>query len=584
MEHTLPLPFLEELLLFLVVAGLLIPVLERLRVNQVLGFLAAGTLLGPGGLGQFASQWPWLHWVSFPDTRPVQTLAEAGVLFLLFMIGLELSADRLWTLRRWVFGAGGAQVLGCSLVIGGIAAAFGNGQSSSLVLGLVLALSSTAVVMQLLSERRALGTPMGQAVFAVLLFQDLAVVPLLVLVDALGTGSTGGQLWLALAIALLKAVAAIVAIYFLGTRLLRPLFRWLLRRHQPDVFVALILLSTLGISALTWLAGLSMALGAFLAGLLLAETEYRHEVEVTIEPFKGLLMSLFFMSIGMSLRPEALLEEPVLLPVAVIGLIVVKAVTTTAVLAVSGLRPGRALEAGLLLGQGGEFAFIVVVAAAAKGLVEPPVASFMMLVVTLSMFATPAAARLGRLAGDALERRRQPAGETGDDAALDALDRHVIIAGYGRIGRMLAGLLDAHGIRYVAIETDGATAGREHRAGRPVYYGNIARPDLLKRLHLERAAAVVLTMDHPGSALHALQAVRRCDAHVPVIARARDEANAAALMQAGATSAVPEALEAALQLSAVTLESLGVPTADALRSVEGERARRSGAPGLTASR
>ncbi|MBP7503422.1 MAG: cation:proton antiporter, partial [Aquabacterium sp.] len=279
-------PFLRETLEFLVLAGILIPLLQRFKVNQVLGFLGAGLIVGPYGLGLWVDTWPWLAKFTFPRGEGLSALADLGVLFLMFMIGLELSAERLWAMRRWVFGAGALQVVLSSAIICALAMAFGNTWQASLVLGMVLSLSSTAVIVQLLSQREALASPMGQSIFAVLMFQDLAVVPVLILIDLLGRGSSP-DMWSVTGLTLLKSVVAVVLIFVIGRKVIRPLFRNFARQRQSDVFMALTLLATLSIAGLTAAAGLSMALGALLAGLLLAETEYRHEVEVTIEPFKG---------------------------------------------------------------------------------------------------------------------------------------------------------------------------------------------------------------------------------------------------------------------------------------------------------
>jgi CPA2 family monovalent cation:H+ antiporter-2 len=586
-------PFLREILLFLVLAGVLIPLLQRLRVNQVVGFLAAGVALGPFGLGLWAGEHAWLAPFTFPKLEGVVALAELGVLFLMFMIGLELSAERLWALRRWVFGAGVVQLVASALAIGAIAWAFGNPWPAAAVLGAVLALSSTAVAMQLLTERRALGTRLGQACFSVLMMQDLAVVPLLVVVGALadvhrasgagvgidGFAGLGGAAGL-VAGSLAKAAIAVVAIAWIGRRLVRPLFRTLARDRQPDVFMALTLLATLSIAGLTAAAGLSMALGALLAGLLLSETEFRHEVEVTIEPFRGLLMGLFFMSVGMGIDLREVAAAPLLVPVSVLGLFAIKAAVLWAVLRAGGLSAGRALEGGLLLGQGGEFAFIVVGVATLEGLLPPDVGRFMLLVVGLSLVATPFAARLGHALGERIDhlsragaRADEPPGE-GD--APGASGGHVVIAGFGRVGEAIAQVLDAQGVRWVALETD-ATRVTDRRAhGAPVWFGNATRVELLRRLRVGDAAAVVLTMDQPASALHALRAIRREYPSVPVVARSRDEAHAAVLRDEGATVVIPETLEASLQISAVVLQSAGVPDLVANAAIEVERERRIG--------
>jgi CPA2 family monovalent cation:H+ antiporter-2 len=577
-------PFLREILLFLVLAGVLIPLLQRLRVNQVVGFLAAGALLGPFGLGAWASEVPWLATVTFGELDGVEVLAELGVMFLMFMIGLELSAERLWALRRWVFGAGLAQLLLSAAAIAGLAHAFGNPWPLALVLGLVLALSSTAVVMQLLTERRELGTPLGQAGFAVLMLQDLAVVPLLILVGVLAEGARAGGTDLGDAAALLgwsilKAAVAIALIALVGRRLIQPVFHAFARRRQPDVFMALTLLATLGIAGLTAAAGLSMALGALLAGLLLAETEFRHEVEVTIEPFRGLLMGLFFMSVGMGIDLQAVLRSPLLLPLSVAGLFAIKSAVVIAVFRAGGLSWGRAVEGGLLLGQGGEFAFIVVGVGMTSGLVPESVGRFMLLVVGLSLAATPFVARLGRELGERLDGDRVRAIAAEAPAAVGGEPRsgHVVIAGFGRVGETLASLLEAQGVRWVGLETDATRVSDRRSRGLPVWFGNAARGDLLERVHAGGAAAVVLTMDQPGSALQALRAIRALHPGVPVIARSRDEAHAAVLRDEGASVVIPETLEASLQLAASVLQAVGVDEATASAVVDAERERRIGA-------
>jgi CPA2 family monovalent cation:H+ antiporter-2 len=570
------LPFLRETLLFLSLAGILIPLLQRLRVNQVLGFLAAGTLVGPFGLGLWADQVPGLASFAFMRVEDIVPFAELGVLFLMFMIGLELSTERLWALRRWVFGAGTVQIALCTAVIGMLAWAFGNGLDTALLLGLVLSLSSTAVVMQLLNEQRALSSPLGQAVFSILMLQDLAVVPIFILLGVLAKG--GGGDWLSLVAlagsSLAKSAGAIVLIYLLGRRLIRPVFRSLVRQHQPDVFMALTLLSSLGIAGMTAAAGLSMALGAFLAGLLLAETEFRHEVEVTIEPFKGLFMGLFFMSVGMQMDVREIARYPILLPLSVAGLFLIKCAVIATVLRAGRFHWGRAIEGGLLLGQGGEFAFIVVGYAVSGKLLAPAVGQFMMLVVSLSLFVTPMAARAGRVIGHWWEQRvdqnRDRLGETVPEQAQG----HVIIAGFGRVGQLLAQILTEQGVRYIALENDARVAAQQSMKGLPVYFGNAARTELLNKVHADRASAIVLTMDHPASALHAVKAIRRAYPLMPLFARSRDEKHAIALKEAGASLVIPETLETGLQLSAFVLQTLGMPEGAAARIVQLERDRR----------
>ena len=572
MEEQHALPYLRETLLFLALAGIFIPLLQRLKVNQVLGFLAVGALFGPFGFGLWAGDFSWLSYFSFVRAEQVSGLAELGVMFLMFMIGLELSTERLWALRRWVFGAGVGQVIVSACLIGAAAYYVGLSLEASIVLGLVLSLSSTAVVMQLLTEQRSLQTPNGQAGFSILMFQDLMVVPLFILIDVFASGRSDDLASL-LGFAALKSAGAILLIYLLGRRVIRPLFQFFVGKRQPDVFMALTLLSTLGIAGLTYLAGLSMALGALLAGLLLAETEFRHEVEVIIEPFKGLLMGLFFMSVGMQIDVREIIRSPVWIPLAVLSLFAVKTLVIAAIFRLGRFPWGRAVASGVLLGQGGEFAFIVVAYALGTKLIAPDVAQFVMLVVGLSLFATPALAKAARGLGGWWDKRHHH--QLADLASgAEAPAGSVIIAGFGRVGQLLAKVLTEQDISYVAIENDARLVTALHPRGFAVYFGDASRAELLQKVHADRASAVVLTMDHPASVLHAVRSIRRAYPQLPVYARARDEAHALALVQAGATLVVPEALEAALQLAATVLQTAGVGEARAVDIVQAERERR----------
>ena len=564
-------PFLREILLFLILAGILIPTLQRLRINQVLGFLAVGTLVGPFGLGLLAADIHWLSWLTFPSGPGVSMLAEIGVLFLMFMIGLELSAARLWALRRWVFGAGSAQVLASATIIGAaVVFLLGQAVPTAIILGLVLSLSSTAVVMQLMSEQQSTGTRLGQAAFAVLMLQDLAVVPILILIGALAKGSGDGAAMLAV-ITMAKAGGAIALIYLVGGRVIHPLFKAFARQRQPDVFMALILLSTFGIAGLSAAAGLSMALGALIAGLLLAETEFKHEVELMVEPFKGLLMGLFFMTVGMQMDTRHIVAAPLWLAAFVAGLVLIKAGVIAVIFRIGRLPWPRAVEGGLLLGQGGEFAFIVIGYAISTRLLEPELGARVMLAVGLSMFITPLLARLGRAIGERAERGERAQLAEADEAALAAARGRIIIAGFGRVGQQLGKLLGAQRIAFIAFENNAKMVSTLHAQGVPVYFGNAARCELLRRVHADEAPAIVLTMDHPASALQAVRGIRRDFPHVPLFVRSRDEKHARALRLAGATVVVPETLEASLQLSAFVLEAMGLDERTVDNIVDRER-------------
>lgn len=573
MEHQAPIPFLRETLLFLTLAGVFIPLLQRFRINQVVGFLVIGVLLGPHGVGSLTGQWPWLKTFTFAELQEVQPLAELGVILLMFLIGLELSVDRLWAMRHWVFVGGSAQVALAAAAIGLLAWQFGNSPGVAALLGLVLSLSSTAVVMQLLSQQRALATAKGQASFAILMLQDFVVVPLLILVDLLARKTTGG--WaMVLGVTALKSAAAGLLIFIAGRRLVAPVFRYFARQRQPEVFVALTLLVALGIAGVTAAAGLSLALGAFLAGLLLAETEYRHEVEVTIEPFKGLLMGLFFMSVGMEIDLGEMRKHHVWIPASVVGLMAIKTLVTGCVLRAGGLSWGRALEGGLLLSQGGEFAFVVVGYATSQALLKPEVSQFILLVVSFSLLLTPLAARVGARAGARIDVRVTPL-PADEDPDLDrGLSGHIVIAGFGRVGQLLADVLERQQVPFVAIEHDAHAVARLRQAGLPVFYGNAARPELLRKLHTARAAALLVTMDQPGAAMHAVRAARSEYPDLPIYARSRDEQHAHELRNAGATAVVPETLEAGLQLSSFALHAVAIPDAEITLLLQEEREER----------
>lgn len=557
-------------MIFLLTAGILVPLLQRICVPGVLAYLAIGGLIGPFGLGLFTDTFPWLSDFTITDLQGVQALAELGVIFLMFMIGLELSLDRLWAMRRLVFGLGALQVLITAGLIGSVAYTFGNDLAASVVLGSCLALSSTAIVMQLLVERRQLGSPLGQTGFAILLMQDLAVVPILFLVGLLGhphTEDVGTELLISLG----QAAAVIAIIYTLGSRLLRPVLHMVARTRSPDMFTATTLLIILAASALTGAGGLSMALGAFLAGLLMAETEFRHEVEVTIEPFKGLLLGLFFMSVGMGIDYRVVGRDAFWIAASVAGLFLIKGGIIAALALAFRIPRTTAVETGLLLGQGGEFAFVVVGLAMQLRILPVETGHFMLIVTGLSMAVTPVVAyAAGRLA-----RQMKPAGAPAASSATDMpgdLAGHVIIAGFGRVGRMLARILEAEGIPFVALDRNGAHVEQAHAAGMPVYFGDASRLELLRKAHPGRARALLITLDHPEAAEQIVKTVRQAWPLLPVFARARDTPHAMRLLQLGATEVIPEAVEAALQLAGRALASMGVPEETVRRHLEAQRA------------
>lgn len=560
---------LREVIVFLVAAGVVVPLVHRLRVSPVLGFLAVGLVIGPHGLARFADTAPWLGYAVIGDLEGVRALAELGVVFLLFMIGLELSLDRLWAMRRLVFGLGGAQVVVTGAAIAAIASFFDNTLPVAMVLGGAFALSSTAIVMQLLAENRRLGTATGRTSFAILLFQDLAVLPILFLVAAFAAQSDR-SVALAFGLAIGQAVLAVAVILVIGRLVIRPLFRFIGSTASREMFLALVLLVIAGTALATQQAGMSLALGAFLAGLLLAETEYRFAIEVDIEPFKGLLLGLFFVSVGMSIDLAQIAAKPLWLIAAVVGLYLIKSPIVYALVRLFGEPRSVALEAALLLGQGGEFAFVVIGMAAGLALMPGDTAQFMLIVAGMTMIATPPVAHAARRLARALEAHAATQGQPDADLPSD-LDGHVIVVGYGRVGQMLGSLLDAQELTHVALDTDTGLVARFRNSGASVFYGDASRPDMLRKVGADQAAALVVTMDNPSIAERVVATARQHWPNLAIYARARDADHAARLIAHGASHAIPETTEASLQLSEMVLMSAGVPDDAARHMVEARR-------------
>ena len=573
MEGHLSIPFLREVVIFLVASAVVVPVFHRLRASPVLGYLIVGGLIGPYGLGLLADDLGWLSHIVFTDVEGVKPLAKLGVIFLLFMIGLELSFERLWALRRFVFGLGTLQVAVSALVIGAVAFGWGHSLQTSVILGMCLALSSTAIVMQLLVEWRRLGTPVGRSAFSILLFQDLAVVPILFLLGVVGAHSAGRQesVWFGLIIALVEAAAAIGIISLLGHLAIRPLFRLVTQAQSREMFVAAILLVVIGAAAITGAAGLSLELGAFLAGVLIAGTEFSHEIEVDFEPFKGLLLGLFFMTVGMGIDYRVLAEQAFWIPASVVGLLVTKSIVTGGLCLAFGLPRHVSLEAGLLLGQAGEFAFVVVGLAMSLGLMPRDTGQFMLIVAGFSMLVTPLVANAGQRLGTALEAKNEAKQHDHDIEAPEEVENHVVIAGFGRVGQMLGRVLSREGVPFLALDLNGVAVGKHRSNGLPVFYGDASRVEFLRRNGAEAAAAVVVTIDDWEASERIVRNVRSHWPDLPVYMRARDQRHAKLLMALGATDAVPETLEGSLQLGLSALSGIGMPDEVSLELIDIER-------------
>ena len=558
----------SEALIVLGTAGIVVPAVRRWGLNPVLAYLGAGAVLGPLGLGSFGKTVPVLSWITISDAQNVAGIAELGIVFLLFLVGLELSLARLSTMRRLVIGLGGAQVFLTTALIAGAAAAAGRNPPEAILLGASLSLSSTAIVLELLSSQERLTTGVGRASFSVLLAQDLAVIPMLLFVSILASQS-GRSVFASLASAVMQAVLALAVIVAFGRLLLRPLFRLVATARSTELFIAAVLFVVIAAGVIAEQAGMSMALGAFVAGLLLAETEYRKAIEMTVAPFKGLLLGIFFFTVGMNIDFRELVREPFLLLGSVVGLIALKALLLTALGRAFRLSWPVAIETGLLLGPGGEFAFVVIGMAAAARLVDPRLASFALAVTSMTMALTPllsvGARRLAvRLSsGKAVdpELTARPIGG----------QQHAIVVGYGRVGKVVCALLKEHGIPYIAADSDAPTVTRDRRDHHDVYYGDAADPRFLDACGLAKAAGVVITI-HTASAIDdVVKHVRARRPDILVVSRARDEEHAKHLYSLGATDAVPETIEASLQLSEAALVGLGVATGLAIASIHERR-------------
>ena len=558
----------KDLVLFLATAGIVAPLFKRLKLNPILGFLIAGVILGPFGLGALSHSFPWLDYVTVDNPQEIGQLAEFGVVFLLFMIGLELSWERLRLMRKLVFGLGALQMIGCSLALGGIAMALGQQPVAALAIGAALTLSSTAIAVPVLVERKRLHAEGGRATFSVLLFQDLAVAPILITLAVLGRGD--GALSLGDLLALGPAALGLGVIVLFGRLALRPMMRSVAKAKSEEMFMAACLLVIIGAGLVASLSGLSMALGAFVAGILLAETEYRHEVEVKIEPFKGLLLSLFFVSLGIRLDLSLLVAQPVFVLAVAVGLIGVKGVMVMGLGRLFGLSNRAAIEAALTLAAGGEFAFVILDNAMAASVVSDQVGQAVLVAATLTMFLIPLLAGLG---GRLARRAAAPISEAPDLVGLQSEEPagRVLVVGYGRVGRLVGDMLDRHDLPWIAIDRDPGFVQQGRRAGHRVYFGDASRVELLERCGLDHAKAVVVTMDSPEAAEAVVAVARGHRPDLTIVARARDARHAARLYDLGATDAVPETIEASLQLSEAVLVDIGVPMGLVIASIHERR-------------
>jgi CPA2 family monovalent cation:H+ antiporter-2 len=561
-----PTPY-SDALIVLGTAAVIVPLVRKAGISQVLGYLAAGAVLGPLGLGTFLKDVPALRWLTIADAGSMSNIAELGVVFLLFMVGLELSFQRLTTMRRLVLRMGGLQVLVTSVLIALIAGAAGLDSTAAIVLGASVSLSSTAIVLELLSNQGRLSGTVGRASFAVLLAQDLAVVPILMFVSIAG-GETQGSVFISLLRAVLQATAAVCVIIALGRLLMRPMFRLVATTRSSEIFIAAVLFVIVGSGVIAHAAGLSMALGAFVAGLLLAETEFAKAIQATVEPFKGLLLGIFFFTVGMAIDLREVAREPLLLVACVAGLIAVKAVVLTGLGKLFRLSWPAALETGLLLGPGGEFAFVSLGLATSLHLIDARLSGFILAAIALSMASTPLLSAAGRRLRGAFTAA---APDPGLAVRPEAGGARAIIVGYGRVGKVVSTLLKELNVPFVASDFDAVTVSRERHEGNEVYYGDASDSEFLRACGLMEATGVIITINDRQSIDAIVAQVRTLRPDVLIVSRAKDAVHASHLYQVGASDAVPETIEASLQLSEAALVGLGVPVGLAIAHIHEQR-------------
>jgi len=559
-------------LIVLATAAVLVPLARRIGITPVVTFLAAGAVFGPFGLAALGDQFPPLQWVSISRSDGLGIVGELGVVALLFLIGIELSFQRLMTMRRLVFGLGGLQILTAAAVIGGLLYLFGAEPAVAVTIGFSLALSSTAIVIELLSRQGRLASSTGRATFSVLLMQDLAVVPLIFLVTIMSSEGQGGSIANAVLLAFGQAILAIALISVVAGYFLRPLFRLVADTESPELFVAATLLVIVGSGMATAAANMSMALGAFVAGLILAETEYRRAIMATVEPFKGLLLGMFFFTVGMSLDLTVVHGNPLWVLGGTAVLIIAKLVALYPLLRWFEVHRRPAIETAFLLAPGGEFAFITIGLGLAGGLVHQEIAAVMLAVTTLSMLLIPVMDVAGRRVAASLDSPT----EEGAPITLVApdLEGHqprMIIVGYGRVGELVADLLEYHQVPYLAADRDAEGVGRAHRDGRPVFFGDARDPQFLRQCGIADASVVLISINRPTEVEQVIAAVRLLRPDIRLIVRARDAEHARKLYDAGATDAVPETIEASLQLSEAALVGVGVPTGLVIASIHEKR-------------
>jgi monovalent cation:H+ antiporter-2, CPA2 family len=563
MANELVHPGLGDTLVILGAAGIVIPAFARIRITPIVGFLLVGMLVGPMALGLLANDYPWLAWFTISDTENIRVIGDYGVILLLFSIGLELSFRRLWRMRKQVFGLGAGELLGGGLMIALGLVLAGYGLLAAIGLGLALSLSSTALVLPLAGSK----STVGRGALAMLLFEDMAIVPIIFLLGALAPQAAGGTLDNMFTV-LWQGLLVVGAMLILGRFILPLLFGQAARTKSPELFISASLLVVILSSLATAAVGLSPIVGALIAGLLIAETDYRGEVESVIAPFKGLALGVFLISIGTQIDLRFFAANWVLLLAAITGVILVKTVVTAALLKLAGARSGVAAETGMLMASPSETTLIVLAVAVTAQVIDDETAKFWQVATVIGLLITPILARVGHDIARRIEVRSS--GKQLDEDIASTEPRTVIV-GFGRVGRLVADMLVTHGQAYVAVESDIDAVVAARREGHHVIFGDVSRSQTLHRLGLNEAKALVLTMNAPALMARLVKRVRAEQPALTIIARARDADHAAELYLAGASDAVPETLESSLQLSEAVLVDLGIAMGPVIASIHEKR-------------
>ncbi len=554
-------PVMSDALVILGAAGIIIPVFARFRITPIIGFILVGLLVGPYGLGRMVYEFAWLSHFTITDPERLEPFAEFGIILLLFAVGLGLSFKRLWTLRKLVFGLGALELLIIGSLLAAVLSMMGQYWTGALAIGLALALSSTALVLPISGTT----TPVGRAALSMLLFEDIMIVPIIFMLGALAPYAAEGGLT-GLFDTVWQGVLVVGAMMIIGRYALPRLFAQAARTKSPELFLAASLLVVIGASLATALVGLSPIVGALVAGLLIAETEYHTEIEGIMEPFKGLALGVFLITVGMSIDVMTIWENLAIITAAVVGVLALKALVTGILLRAMGARRSTALETGILMASPSEMTLIVLAAATQALLIQPGTAQFWQIVTAIGLTITPLLALVGRWSA----RRVDAAPDLGR-APGDPDRPRVIILGFGRVGRLVAEMLDRHGQPYTAVDADPDLVAAGRLEGFDVTFGNATKEDVLTKLGVARAPAIILTMDEHILAQRLVRRLRDEHPDLPIIVRARDADHAADLYRSGASTAVPETLESSLQLSEAVLFDLGVAAGPVIASIHAKR-------------